>query len=60
MNDPRNDWAGREWSLRRLPSHVRLHVEPDWQDVARGIVWLAVRTMAVAALVVILTAVVAA
>lgn len=61
MTDLECYWrSGKTHALRRLPAHVRLHVEPNWHDVARVYVWLAVKTLAVGALIVIAYAVVAA
>lgn len=53
MNDPMTDWAGREWSIRRLPSHVRLHIDTDWRDVAMMYARLCVRAVVMGALLVI-------
>ncbi len=60
MNDLRNDWRGRVWSIRQMPRHWTL-TDPDaaW-DSARGMFWLIVKTLVAAALVVVAYAVVAA
>jgi hypothetical protein len=58
MNDLRNDWRGKVWSIRQTPRHWHIE-DPDaaW-DSARGMFWLVVKTLACAALVVLAYAVV--
>lgn len=50
MHDPMTDWRGREWAIRQMPRDWRLD-DPDarWRAV-RAVVWLSVRTVAVALL----------
>lgn len=52
------EWQGKVWALRRLPPHIRL-TDPDATLIAaRSLVWLAVRTVAAVALLVVVYAVV--
>ena len=59
MNDPANDWRGCEWSIRQMPRHWTLTDPDEHWDTAREFVWLVVKTVAAAALVVALYAAVA-
>ena len=54
MTDLECYWrSGKTHSLRRLPSHVRLHIDTDWRDVAMMYARLCVRGIVVGALLVI-------
>ena len=54
MTDLRNDWRGKVWSIRQMPDHWTLtDPEAHWQT-ARELVWLGVKTVAAAGLVIIL------
>lgn len=54
MTDLECYWrAGKTHSLRRLPSHARLHIEADWRDVGLMYARLCVRAVVVVAVLVI-------
>ena len=60
VRDLRNEWQGKVWALRRMPRHWTL-TDPDAHLIAaRSLFWLAIKTVAGAALVVVAYAVVAA
>jgi hypothetical protein len=50
MTDLRNDWRGRVWALRRMPRHWHLHDPDAIRDSVRALAWLAIKTLAGAAL----------